>query len=63
MADIDLGAVGVVKCVVYDKDGNKIDAVSIKPRGNSKPYPLAQKVLRGVVRLINRRRTFQEENP
>lgn len=55
MSTIDLEDVGFIRCTVYDKGGNVMDTLKIKPRQVSKPYPLAQKVLRGAVKLINKR--------
>lgn len=66
MDKIDFSEVGAVKCTVYDKDGKRLDSVTIKPRNTPAPYPLPQKVLRSVYSLVNMKREYlsrQEEIP
>ena len=61
MADLCLEEVGLVRCILYDKEGDKIDSVSIKPKDMNKPYPLPQKLVRAAVSLVNRKRISLEE--
>lgn len=56
MDTISFDSVGSVVCVLRDKEGNVIDKVAIKALDRDGELPLSQKVLRGVYKLIKRKR-------
>ena len=63
---VDFSEVGMVKCSLYDKNNKRLDSIVIKAKQIDVPYPLPQKVLREVLKLVNVKREYlsrQEEIP